>query len=347
MSASDPHRSLLLDNWRGWAILLVLAGHFGHLPALEAGRFGVDLFFVLSGRLMADLLFGKQIPIGRFFQRRLARVLPVALLFVAVVWSLGPASGLLALPTGAALADIGMVANYAHLWGVGAAVTDHYWSLCVEEHSYLALAILALCLRRRGAGRGPVAAWLVGALALAMIANGWRLWLADPNYYDVYWRSDVRAAALFASVALRIVWLDGGIAALRKPFVAPVAFVLACALNTHHVPDPVKYSAGALMLAIAVNTLEHAHPAVRRAMSLRPIGWIGVVSYSIYIWQQPFFYSIERFGAPLMVLGALATGCASFYLFENPVRRWLNARLSRPAEPAIDAPEVAVAPRLS
>jgi peptidoglycan/LPS O-acetylase OafA/YrhL len=320
------HRSILLDNWRGWAILFVLAGHFGHLPAIEAGRFGVDLFFVLSGRLMADLLFLKRMPLGRFFYRRFTRVLPVSLLFVLVAWSLFPDTGLLSLSGKAALAAAGMVANYTQLFGIGAAVTDHYWSLCVEEHSYLALALVAAGLRRFGAdgARRPVP--LLALMVALMIANGWRLWLAHPDYYAVYWRSDVRAAALFASVALRIVWIDGGIRALRRPWVSPLAFALAAALNTHHVPDPVKYSAGALLLALAINTLEDAHAAVRRALSLRSVGWIGLVSYSVYIWQQPFFYSIGRFGAPLMLAGAFAAGCLCFYVYEDPLRRRLNAR---------------------
>src|ERR1700761_7320849 len=57
--ASMQH-SILLDNWRGWAILLVLIGHFFETDGDSLGRLGVELFFVLSGRLMADLLFVKR-----------------------------------------------------------------------------------------------------------------------------------------------------------------------------------------------------------------------------------------------------------------------------------------------
>ena len=46
-----------LDGWRGMAILLVLIGHFYPIKAMNLGTLGVDLFFVLSGRLMADILF--------------------------------------------------------------------------------------------------------------------------------------------------------------------------------------------------------------------------------------------------------------------------------------------------
>ena len=92
MPAQPSHaRSLLLDNWRGWAIIFVLLGHFTSLPGVNFGRFGVDLFFVLSGRLMADLLFLKRIELPTFFYRRFSRVLPVSLLFVLIAWDFPPA----------------------------------------------------------------------------------------------------------------------------------------------------------------------------------------------------------------------------------------------------------------
>ena len=140
---SPAEHSLLLDNWRGWAIIFVIGGHFAHVPAVDAGRVGVELFFVLSGRLMADLLFVRQTPIPTFFQRRFTRVLPLSLLFVATAWFAFP-PGPLYLPDRAALASLGMLVNYTQLIGASAPVTDHYWSLCVEEHSYLVLSVVAV-----------------------------------------------------------------------------------------------------------------------------------------------------------------------------------------------------------
>jgi peptidoglycan/LPS O-acetylase OafA/YrhL len=323
-AGSPAEHSILLDNWRGWAILFVIVGHFGHTPAIDAGRVGVELFFVLSGRLMADLLFVRRTPIPTFFQRRFARVLPLSLLFVFTAWIAFP-PGPLFLPDKAALASAGMVVNYTQLVGISAPVTDHYWSLCVEEHSYLALAILALLLRRSGRDSGATAGWICLGLAGLMILNGLRIWLATHNYYATYWRSDVRAASIFLSVGLRVLHVDGRLAFLRRAWVPVAAFLLGMVLSTRHMPEPLKYSLASLAIAVAVNSLEHAPALGRKFLSSRVIGWVGVISYSLYIWQQPFFYSIAKYQALPMALAAVAVAVLSFYLIENPVRRWLNA----------------------
>ena len=58
-------------------------------------------------------------------------------------------------------------------------------------------------------------------------------------------------------------------------------------------------------------------------------GWVGVISYSLYIWQQPSFYSIERYRAAPMALAAMAVAVLSFYMIENPVRQRLNELRAR------------------
>ena len=85
--AQSSGRLLYLDGWRGAAIFLVLFGHFVPIPGSDAGRAGVELFFLLSGFLMGRLLLEKQVPLKRFFARRIGRVLPAlsAFLIVAVL----------------------------------------------------------------------------------------------------------------------------------------------------------------------------------------------------------------------------------------------------------------------
>jgi len=84
----DPNpteRLLYLDGWRGLAIISVLIGHFlsRNFPALFVlGGYGVTLFFVLSGRLMADILFVRRQPIQLFFERRIARISPALIVLV-------------------------------------------------------------------------------------------------------------------------------------------------------------------------------------------------------------------------------------------------------------------------
>ena len=322
--ASREH-SVLLDNWRGWAIIFVLLGHFVEPRGANFGRLGVELFFVLSGRLMADLLFVKRIDLRKFYYRRFSRVIPGSMLFVVTAFVIFRAS-INELPMPAAAASALMAINYTQLVGVGSAVTGHFWSLCVEEHSYLALGLIAWLLRRREQAPPWWPACACLALALLMILNGWRIWHATPDYYAVYWRSDVRAATIFMSAGLRVLFVGGVPASWRAPWIPLVALAAGLALNTNHIPDPIKYSVGSLMIALAINSLDQAYEFALRFLRLRIIAWFGLVSYSLYLWQQPFYYSIAHYGAAPMLAGAIATAAAIFYLYEKPVREWLNTR---------------------
>ena len=80
----------------------------------------------------------------------------------------------------------------------------------------------------------------------------------------------------------------------------------------------------------------HMDEALRWLLTLptfRSLRWLGLVSYSVYLWQQPSCLAHWLFGfARMRVIGLtvpILVGCASFYLLENPIRRWLNANWRR------------------
>ena len=196
----QPHIPAL-DGWRGLAVLLVLMGHFGgdsYLPDL--GSAGVDLFFVLSGRLMAEILFVRKIPLRLFFFRRFSRVYPALLTFVLVSAALLSQTRLAPGVTGV-LSSLTFTLNYVIIEsGTFVPVFDHVWSLCVEEHSYVLLAIVALLLRR-------AAIRLIGltilALGLAALANGIMQYdIYGRNPFVVFWPTDVAAAPILISAAV-------------------------------------------------------------------------------------------------------------------------------------------------
>jgi hypothetical protein len=79
-----------LDGWRGGVVLLLLVGHLELLPTISGhsfytGRLGVECFFVLSGRLMAEILFVRQTPIGIIYWRRISRIFTAFWLFLGVL----------------------------------------------------------------------------------------------------------------------------------------------------------------------------------------------------------------------------------------------------------------------
>lgn len=335
-SSPAADRVAALDGWRGMAILLVLVGHFSVSAPAGLAPAGVECFFVLSGRLMAEILIVRSMPLPRFLARRASRIVPALAVYVLIMLA-----ALLAAPGYASAGDSLLGAagalfffhNYFPHDGV-IPFFEHSWSLAIEEHSYLLLAaIVLLTVRNR---RGAAAAALV--LAVAAMANGLRLnWDAFADTVYPYWRSDVRAASIFLSFALWIV-VEPRLRALRR---APLGWLsplcLAAGLGiavAAAVPDWVRFTAGTGLLAVAVATIDVADARFRRLFEAPSLVWLGLISYSLYLWQQPLF-AASRSGAPLLLCVPIAFACAlwSYHAVEKPARARLHRLFSqmRPA----------------
>ena len=137
----------VLDGWRGLSILFVLACHL--LPIgpkylqfnYATGVLGMSLFFTLSGFLVTHFLIGRPQVID-FLIRRFFRILPLAWLYILITLSLHPAN------RDTWLAHVFFYANYPPKPLIN--VTDHLWSLCVEMHFYIGLALLVAVLKKKG-----------------------------------------------------------------------------------------------------------------------------------------------------------------------------------------------------
>lgn len=324
--ASTEHLPFL-DGWRGVAVALVLAGHFG-LDAILPGTsvLGVDLFFVLSGRLMAEILFIRQMPLPKFFLRRFSRVYPALLAFVAlatVIWW-GSPFGHKIVP---ALLAATFTINYAMVFTSPVAILDHLWSLCVEEHGYALLAVVALALR----DRPRVAAWLMLAgAAVAILDAAISVWILQQDYFTTYWRTDTAVAPILLSAAFRLLFHEHMKAV--PAWVSPAALILAVAVKLSLGSSPVAFALEAVLLAVSINALDQSFKALTNAFSWRPLTQLGLWSFSLYLWQQPF-YKMAHEQPSYVVVGylclGLVAGLASFYLIERPARTYLNDRFSR------------------
>lgn len=320
-----PHQKRLkhLDGWRGLSILIVLVGHF--IQAADAiATLGVELFFVLSGRLMADILFCERFPIGEFFRRRVSRIFPAAAAFVLIVWIASSQSPYSFKPLAVASA-LTFTLNYAMVIGHGVAFIENLWSLCIEEHAYLLLGALALFLRKTGGQAQP---WLYAVAALSILDAVISGVILHQDSRAIYWRTDAHISSIFLAGGAYLSLRDK-----KVPAVTPL-LCIAAGLVVSLGPEVVRYSLGTAFFAVAIATLERAPEAVRRILSWRPLAQIGLWSYSLYLWQQPFY----RLGFDGLMpvwaafAAAVGTGLLSFYLIEQPARRWLNARgRSRPA----------------
>lgn len=318
-----------LDGWRGLCIAIVLLGHFipfvGHLAPL-----GVEMFFALSGRLMAELLIVRRQPLKLFVLRRASRIVPLLTLYVGVVTS---ALVFGALVTGNGvnwLSPIAALFFFGNYLGDPAPLLEHTWSLSVEEHSYLLLAVVAAISARNARIAGLVA---IG-LAASMVAHGVVL------FYDgietgpfVFWRSDVRGASVLFSFALCL-WLRQFEQRTPWRIVALVSPLCALGILFCRYPGvaatPFAITACTLLASISVNTIQFSALRFRQFLSHPVLTWLGTLSFSLYIWQQPFFLA-SKGGVPAVLAVPLVFACAiwSYSRIEAPARRYLNARWDR------------------
>lgn len=330
-SSSDPSGPFhvdYLDGWRGLAIVCLLAGHFLPVPGIDLGAVGVNLFFVLSGLLMGGLLFEKNEPIPRFYRRRIARIVPAHLAFIALVslgyWVLG-----LPMNWRELLAALFFLNNYVfpdNGPGTGQMPLGHIWSLSVEEHSYILLSMVALA-HRRALVNSRVA--IAALLAVTMLCAVYYQWLNPPKLaYWLWLHSEVAAYGLLGSA----LWVSAGRPRLinaASPLVAPALLLAGVLLHWWSVPLLGQRLAGVGCFVAAIGLLTQTHGWLAFLLSWAPLRQLGLWSYSLYLWQQPFYIWTHDANGPTPVLAlvlAVASGLASYYLVERPARSFLNAR---------------------
>ena len=313
-----------LDGWRGLAIISLLLGHFFPVPGINFGTVGVNLFFVLSGYLMGGLLFVKNTPIALFYKRRFSRIFPAHACFI-VVTTLVYLATQRTVNWGEVVAALLFVNNY-FLGEIGNNTMPfgHIWSLSVEEHSYILLSVLAVIARRSGIS----AKWLIGSFALIFSAMGllyWTRYTGKKLNFDKWLHSEVSAYGIFVSAFLLLALAT--VKLPKLPFFAVPALVLGgVLLHWWSVPSPVRTTLGVGLFALAVNLLGSAPHQVKRVLSVKPLRMMGLWSFSIYLWQQPFYLAAGQgqLPAPLALALAFVAGVASYYGLERPTRQYLN-----------------------
>lgn len=311
-----------LDGWRGLAILLVLESHFVKILPLNAGRLGVDLFFCLSGFLMAGILFIQRQPLQKFYKRRISRIFPAFTVFVILVFLLSLMSGVQT-SWGEFVSTLFFWRTYTPaqpgIWGSPVPI-GHLWSLNIEEHSYVLMSLILLCGIRRG--RDAWVLLLIGLSCLVMGVAYVKLGDRAPHWGVI--GTEVAASHLFLSSGYRL-WRER--VGLRVPSWMPL---LALLVGVYCYSSLAPWWASSLVspfvLAFAVNHLSDIQPWFRQALSWQPVRQVGIWSFSIYLWQQPFYHHMSSIpgGAWVALCAAGLAGVMSFYWLEQPCREWLN-----------------------
>lgn len=317
---------------RALAVLLVVVTHAW--PAvLPGGSVGVDVFFVISGYLITSLLAEELAAHGRlrflqFYLRRVARLLPLALLVVlATVLALWLWTPSLVLEPNARHA-IG-ASMYAVNWQLiaesasyaaadeGASALQHYWSLAVEEQYYVLFPLLLAglwWLRRRGAAVLGVAVISAASLGFAL---GWRPGNPSASYFNTgtrWWEFGVGAVLALGGWAVPRAWRS----AARLAGLLLILYAAWTVTDTTWMPGWATLApvAGTLILLGAMPFGTVADDSTSgRLMGLRPIQFIGDTSYALYLWHWPVLVVADWLTEPTPLkragLVALAFGLAA------------------------------------
>jgi peptidoglycan/LPS O-acetylase OafA/YrhL len=353
-----------LDGLRGVSILAVLVAHAlgtGNFlsssvinPVVgDLGNLGVRVFFIISGFMITSLLFQEvaksgHISLKGFYLRRTFRIFPAFYTYLAVMFTLS-VLGVLHLSLADDLHAATYTVNFAHdrSWYIG-----HVWSLSVEEQFYL-LWPVALILWLPGGRPGVAqstslsraestrrrAKWV--AIAVIFIAPFARVgtWVFLPTQRALIGEAfptiadSIAFGCLLASFRGDLDAHKGYLGFLRSRWfwLVPVAIV-ALNLSASHVGLFYTFGETLLDLLIAVvidRAVRLPDGLSGRLLNSRILVHIGVLSYSIYLWQQPFLnrHSSGLFQSfPLSLIAALACAHASYYLIERPALR-LRVRL--------------------
>ena len=309
-----------LDGVRAFAIAIVVVSHLPEASWLPrtAGDVGVTVFFVLSGFLITRLLLEERARTGRinvpaFWRRRAARLLPAAVLLVAIVTLARPDFGR------AAIALL-YVSNWVAATGHSISPLDHYWSLAIEEQFYMVWPLLLpLLIRPR--------LLVVAAIAVTM----WRT--AQVDVLRGMYATDTRIDALLMGAAAAMVpaprlgrWAaTAGIAAGGLVVYADVV------LGGNQVRTPLAILCAVVLVWVA---LDWKPP--------RAVIYVGVISYGIYLVHPPLFAWFGWWGVAL----TLPAAAVMYRFWESPLRRRLSGQrlAAKAGAPHASTYEVVAAP---
>jgi peptidoglycan/LPS O-acetylase OafA/YrhL len=354
-----------LDGLRAISIGLVLISHlvgtrFFFVPVrlgriFELGELGVRVFFVISGFLITQLLLKElgasgRIKLSRFYFRRTFRIFPPYYVFIGVLIALNFFS-VIQLAQGDSIHALTYTSNYApnRSWNVG-----HTWSLSVEEQFYLLWpAVLILIGKRR-------ALWAAAALIPLCPIIRLVIWEWVPSMQSgIGAQFETVADSIAAGCLLAGVrdWLNRSrryqrLQSSKWFLLVPFAVLFANALHDHpRLYFFFGYTAMNLGIAACVDWCVTNHAGrLGRALNSRSMVFVGVMSYSIYLWQQVFLnrYSssiVTQF--PINIVMVCVASFASFYLVERPslrLRHRLEGKVFRRTEPLAEVAKEAVAP---
>ena len=331
-----------LDGLRGisiWAVMLAhasghfqqtpLHGHLMHSALSNLSYYGVTMFFVISGLLITSLLMreysqSSTINLRHFYRRRTFRILPASLAYIGVVLAVGAPSRPQSVYALTFTTSFFFEQAYKPL--------QQLWSLSVEEQFYLLWPLIFLLGERRAKRCG---------LAVMLLCPMLRLFLKHRGYAEIEHLAPAIADSIGAGCLLALYYDKTG-AFVSRYFVSDAGFFSLCVTSLavselvfrYHIV--VLWGVVPCMIALIIRAAIERRD---RILNSGPLVWSGLLSYSLYLWQQPFLV----FDGPLnfftaRIVATIGAAYISYRFVEQPalgVLRRLSKRDSASTAPTV------------
>src|SRR5258708_7906370 len=296
---STPHYRADIDGLRAVAVLLVFAYHLG-TARVRGGFVGVDVFFVISGYLIGSIILS-EIDSGKFsllsfYERRVRRILPALFVALAVCAVLAYKFFLPAELDEFAKSFLAATFSFSNVFFYhqagyfeGPAAMKpllHTWSLAVEEQFYIFLPLFLLAVRRYSLAvrRNIVMAVTICSFIISA-------WGAFKNPDATFYLAHTRAWELLLGTLLALDFIPHFSGRSWRNFLsaAGLTMILASAvLYEKTTPFPgLAAAVPCFGAALIIAAGRDGSSFVGTALSLRPVVFIGMISYSLYLWHWP------------------------------------------------------------
>ena len=326
-----------IDGLRAVAVISVVLFHAG-FSLFSGGYVGVDIFFVISGYLITTIILNDinrdKFSLSEFYERRARRIFPALICVVLVSTAV---AYLTLLPDqlvayGKSVVSIPLFVSNIFFWserGYFGAATElkpmvHTWSLSVEEQFYLLYPPLVVLTVRYFKGKLPI---ILGAGFIVSITLSW--YLTKIHFETAFYLPFSRAWELLAG-ALVVVYKSNCPNHARKydgavSFVGMTLIAYALCFFTADTAFPGLAAAIPVVGTALVLASDSGSNFTHKLLSKKPLVYIGLASYSIYLWHQPIFAFIRQLEVdakwmPVGIALTAAVSVLSYFYIEKPFR---------------------------
>jgi peptidoglycan/LPS O-acetylase OafA/YrhL len=334
-------RIAALDGWRAISIALVLIGHLVNyrwgiggpkvaIFAAYSAQLGVKVFFVISGYLITTLSLKEEastggLHVGGFYLRRAFRILPAFFVYLIAIQAIA----LLGLIDQSSVGIQRAAGFSCDIPGRECGwFANHTWSLAYEQQFYLLFPLIFM------AAAGLRARWVLGVHLLGVAAPFAALGVGGVAHDALVFVAGFGSITMGVALALLAPRLHhwagrpGPLALALAAFAGSVVFI---GLNVLHLPYALRTAVDGVLLPPAVAWLIYASvntdSRFTQLLDARPVRYLGVISYSLYLWQQLFTGPSARYADAtwFVPLFALAVAALSYHFIEQPFIRWGRA----------------------